>query len=331
MRGFGLYIVIIGLLAACKQDKPAPTMTNSGSNVLDDLTTLIKKNPEDPTLLSNRAKVYIENGDYDSAIQDLQGSLEIDSMRIESYHLLSDCYMDYFRSKDALQTMEKAAELFPERIPTLLKLSETQLILKKNHASLLTIAQINTLDQNNAEAFFMTGMNFRALGETERAIKAFLKATDINPELVDAWLITGDLYDEMGNPIALDYYDAAINVDPNEPTAWHSKAFYLQNNNRESEAIQLYKKINVIDRNYIDAYLNAGILYMTMDSLDKAEEQFVIMSNVEPQNHLPYYYRGLIKGSQNDVNSARELLETCLQLNPDHVKAKKALDDLATS
>lgn len=331
MRVYNIFIIGLLCLVSCKDDKPAAEVKSTGNKAMDDLSALIQKTPSDPTLYFDRAELAYKEQSYDEAINDLQYAMELDSLNPAYYHLLSDVYMDYYRSKDGLQVMEKAAEVFPERIPTLLKLSEVQLILQKNHASLLTIAQINTVEPDNPEAYFMTGMNFRALGETKRAINAFRKATEINPELVDAWLITGQLYEEEGDPAAVDYYDAAINVDPKMPTAWHAKAFYLQNQNKENEAIEIYKKINVIDRNYIDAYLNAGILYMTMDSLAQAEEQFTIMSKVQPQNHLSYYYNGLIKQAQNNLSEARSLWETCLNLKPDFVKAKKALGELNAS
>ena len=56
------------------------------------------------------------------------------------------------------------------------------------------------------------------------------------------------------------FYIQIHNVNPNNIAAWHSKAFYLQNNGKVKEAIELYKKINHLDRHYLDAYLNAGIL-----------------------------------------------------------------------
>ena len=328
-----IYLAVIFIfLAGCKKDKPTTTKTVVNEDqVLTDLAALIEKSPEDASLYFDRAKVFVEQEDYDAAIEDLEQAIELDSLQPQCYHLLADVYMDYYRSKDALIVMETVAAIFPERIPTLLKLSETQLILKKYHASLLTVAQIMTISPDNAEAHFMKGMNFRGLDEKERAINAFQAATELNPDHIDAWLIAGDLHEEMGNPIALDYYEAAISVKPDEPTSWHSKAFYLQNNGREQEAIDIYEKIITIDKNYVDAYLNAGILYMTMDSLDQATEQFVLMSNAQPQNHQSYYYRGLIKQSQNDIAGAKELLQTCLNLNPEFVKAKKALSNLSAS
>ena len=42
--------------------------------------------------------------------------------------------------------------------------------------------------------------------------------------------------------------------------------------------LPFYKDIILKDRNYTDAYLNSGVLYMEMDSLQKAKESFDLMA-----------------------------------------------------
>lgn len=329
---FHFFYLAIALLFlfACKSD-PTTKAESGGDAALDKLNNLVSKSPDDHSLLFERAKYQFDQKNYDGSIADLKAAIALDSLQPQYYHLLSDSYMDYYRSRDGLNTMVTAAKKFPDRIPTLLKLSETQLILKLNDESLLTVAQILTLDPDNAEGHFMTGMNFRALGETDRAINAFHKATEANPDLLDAWMLIGDLFEQKGEPVALRYYTTATEVAPDNPSAWHAKAYYLQNNNDDAGALEIYRKINRIDKNYTDAYLNAGILYMSLDSLDKAKEQFNIMAKIKPQNHLPYYYRGLIYEAEGNISAARTELQNSLNLMPDFEGAKKAMMGLSNS
>lgn len=319
-------LLIATSFAACKQEIKS-------SEIKSNAESLQKKqvSEDDHKELFERAKYYFDRKNYDGAIADLSKAIKLDSLQPDYYHLLSDSYMDYFRSKKALMTMEAAAELFPERIPTLLKLSETQLILKQHEPSLMTVAKVLSLQPNNADGHFMKGMNFRGLEETEKAIGAFQTTTELDPGYVDAWLIAGDLLYDKGQKLALDYYNAALNADPNSITALHSKAYYLQNDDKENEAIKIYRKIIGLDKSYDDAYLNSGILYMTMDSLDAAMEQFNILVSIKPENHLPYYYRGLIYESQGNISAARTELQNCVNLNSDFSKAKKALNNLSAS
>lgn len=330
----GIYTILIWslcclLVFSCKESKKETNKSDQlGDPALIEINNLIEQDTTDHELLYQRANLYYENGYYDGAISDLNKAIELDSMRAEYYHLLSDSYMDYFRSREALITMERCVELMPERIPSMLKLSETQLILKLFDASLQTCSNILNLNPQEAEAYFMMGMNLKSTGDLARAKNAFRKATEFNPDLTDAWILLGQMFEDENNPKALEYYDAAINVDRDNPATWHSKAFYLQNNDRIDEALDIYKQINLIDKDYLDAYLNAGILYMSIDSIEKAYEQFNLMTKVKPQLYISYYYRGLANEQLGRLDLAREDYNTCLRLNTNYDRAKKALDNL---
>lgn len=328
--GYNLWLALLFALVmgACNNKRSAEDSPSTGNAALDQLNTLIAKDTMDHTLLYERAQLYYDNNYLDGAIDDIERAIELDSMQAPYYHLLSDVYLDYYLSKDALAIMEKCAELFPERIPTLLKLSETQLILKQYDASLATCSDILELNPLNAEAYFMMGMNLRSVGDIPRAKNAFRKATEIDPELTDAWVILGQMFEDEGNPKAIDYYDAAINVDRDNPVPWHSKAYYLQNNGRIEEALEIYRRINIIDKDYLDAYLNSGILYMSMDSFEQARSQFDIMSRIKPQSYIAYYYRGLANASLGNKEQAREDYRTTLRLNSAFERAATALENL---
>ncbi len=328
--GIGVLLLMWSLLfVSCKSDSTSVSSTeNSGDKVLQKLSAEIDKSPEDHSLLFERAKYQFDKGQYDPVIKDMNAAIAIDSMVPEYYHLLSNAYMDYYRSRDALNTMIDAGDLFPKRIPTLLKLSETQLLLKQNEESLFTVARILTVDPDNAEAHFMKGMNFRAMGDADRAIAAFQTVTELDPELIDAWLLIGDLFEQKGMPIAKEFFEAATRVEPDNPNVWHSLAFYLQNNGDDEGAIKIYRQINLIDKNYTDAYLNAGIVLLSNDRLEEAMEQFEILAKIQPQNHYAYYYRGLIHEQNGNVAAAKSDFQTSINLKSDYPEAKNALLNL---
>jgi len=324
-------ICLIYIFTSCKNEKTNVPLQNNGDQALEVFNKAIESDSLDHNALYERANYYYEQENFDASIEDLKKALKIERTDYKYYHLLSDVYLDYYRSKDALQTMESCVHFIPQFIPSLLKLSETQIILKQYDQSLLTVNKILTLDDQNAEAYFMMGMNYRSLKDNSRAINSFQMATELDPELIDAWMILGELFEELKNPIAVKYYDAAIDLQPENPITYHSKAFYLQNNNQIDEALEVYRKINLIDKNYEDAYLNAGILYYTLDSFPQAFEQFNILANIKPQNYLAYFYRGMSNKALNKIEAAKSDLNNCLNLNPDFTKAKQALDLLSSN
>jgi len=102
----------------------------------------------------------------------------------------------------------------PDRIPTLLKLSEFQHILKDYQSSISTINEVIRLQSFNAEAFFMLGMNFRELGDLKKAKSSFQRSVELDADLTDGWIILGNIHEAEKDPLAKEYYDNAIRSNP---------------------------------------------------------------------------------------------------------------------
>lgn len=64
--------------------------------------------------LNNKAKVYLENGDYDAAINRLQSSIDLDSTIFETHYNLGVAYIKNKQYKKAIEALSKALDLNPE-------------------------------------------------------------------------------------------------------------------------------------------------------------------------------------------------------------------------
>jgi tetratricopeptide (TPR) repeat protein len=331
-----IFFVLLALLFAfssCKEEKikeGKTTFATTGDEVIDALTSSIEKDPLNKDLRYQRAQKYYEKEMYNECIEDLRVAITADSLKPEYYHLLADAFMDNQVSTRSLKTMEIAANLFPDRIPTLLKLSETQVILQQYDAAIMTINNIIKIDPNNAEAYFMLGIALRDKGEIKRAITAFQTATEMDAKLIDAWISLGNIYEANKNPKAEEYYKTAINIDPKNPYSQHALAYYYQNTDRIQQAIDIYKSLHVISPEFTSAYLNCGILYMEKDSLEKAYEEFNIMVGIDPKDFMAYLYRGKVNFALKKYENALADLRSSLNLNPDHQATKDVMEEVSS-
>lgn len=64
--------------------------------------------------LNNKAKVYLENGDYDAAINRLQSSIDLDSTIFETHYNLGVAYIKNKQYKKAIEALSKALDLNSE-------------------------------------------------------------------------------------------------------------------------------------------------------------------------------------------------------------------------
>jgi len=219
--------------------------------------------------------------------------------------------------------LQEVLNIYPERIPSLLKLSEFYFILKEYDKAISVLNGILYLSPNNPEAYFMLGQVFREQGKLIKAKNSFLTAVENNPEHIDAWLALGQVAEQLNDTLAPVYYDNILKIDSLNIPALHHLAFYYQNHNDLNKALEIYKKIGIINPDYTSAFLNSGIIYLYMDSLKAAFENFNIVTNIDKANPKGYYYRALTYYYNQDYDKAKKDLETALKLNPDYEKAKK--------
>ncbi len=326
---FFLILPFVGLLFACgngEENSEPTTVQQAPDPAIVKLSEEIHKEPNNPELYAQRGELYYQLQNYDQAIADLSKAIELDSLQPQYYHLLADAYLDYYRSRQALYTMQLAASKFPQRIPTLLKLAEFQWILKQYNDALFTLERIRIIDPQNAEMFFMFGNVFRDMGKTEQAINAYQSCVENDPENIDAWIELAKLVAQT-NPAAADrYYDNALRVDSNNVAALHAKAYYLSNIRNDLQgALALYKRINVIDPQYVDGYYNAGLLYLDMDSVEQALKQFDIAVQMAPTFTDAYYHRGVAYELLGKTANAISDYETVLRLDPEYQGAKAGI------
>ena len=319
--------VALALLAMCKPaDRPEVALT--GDPQLDGLSQAIADNPKDPSLYYQRASLLYERQAYDQAIQDLATLMKLDSNNLKAHHLLADVYLDHYQSANALRTMERAVALYPDSLNTRLKQSEFQLILKQYDAAYQTLQGILEIRPGYPEALFMLGLTFRDQGKSDQAIGALQSAVERDPSLTEAWVILGDLLDRKKDPLAEQYFDNATRIDPKNVSAWHAKAYYLQNNERISEALAIYKHIHTLDAQYPEAYLNSTILYLYLDSLDAAEREVNILNGIDPANAAGWFYKGRVLQSRGNTDGAKAAYEQALRLDPDYGQAQDALQEV---
>ena len=115
---------------------------------------------------------------------------------------------------------------------------------------------------------------------------------------------------------------------PERPETKHSKAYFLQNNGDIPGALKLYREIIIGEPSYGMAYMNTGVLYMQLDSLDKAYEQFDILADREPTNANAFFYRAQVSFLKGEYEAAKSDLANTLALNPDDKDAISLLAEV---
>jgi tetratricopeptide (TPR) repeat protein len=322
-----LWLLFGMIWIGCKSDSPTP-LASVGDPEIDALNIEISKDLNNPDLYFKRAQKYYEKAAYESTLLDLKRALAIDSLNPQYYHLMADAYLDNFNSDEAISTLYKVLKIYPDRPQTMLKLAELKYIIEDYDGSILVLNELIKSDDQSAEAYYMLGVNFKVIGETDRAISAYQTAAEMDSKLTDAWIGLGEIYESKKDPKALKFFDNAVLSNPQSMSAKHAKAYYLQSIDKISEAKSIYREIVVTDQNYQDAYLNLGLLYMDEDSIDKAYDLFNNLASIAPTNPRGFYYRAMVNEKRGKKAEAIKDLQSARNLNADDPKIAEALKRL---
>jgi tetratricopeptide (TPR) repeat protein len=332
--GTWVLILFIGCLFACADGdkKSAKILSNEefylSDSAISQLTKALDSRPKDADLWYQRAKAFYRLDAFDEAIGDMSAAMSLDTANVEYHLFLSDVYVEYFKSRLALNTLLRASVLFPENEEVLEKLSELQLTLKLYSESMATLDQWLRLDPQNGKAFYLIGNNYKERGDTALAVGAFQKAVNFDPDLRDAWINMAILRGARKERQVERYFDAAILADKGGYVARMAKAEYLWGEGRLEDAKTLYLAILQDFPENIDNTYNYGLILLEQDSLEKAKTYFNKTLNIKPNFYKALYYRGVIYQKEGKKDSARVDFERCLEMMPSFEKPKIALETL---
>ncbi|MBK9338911.1 MAG: tetratricopeptide repeat protein [Lewinellaceae bacterium] len=332
-----LFILITGSLLAilaCKNEPKNASATDTApppDPELARLNLLIEKEPANDSLLFLRAETYYNLDAYDEALRDLSAAMRQDSLQPQYYHLLADVLLDYARpndSKRAIDVLLTAAYLFPDRIPTLLKLSEFQLIVQQHGDALGTLDKILKRSPQNAEAFFMAGRVALDMGDTARAVTSLKKSVQYDAENADAWRFLGRIFLNQNNPQAIQYFDNALRVDSTDLASREFKALYYKINGDFDKAFEVYRAIIAHNPDYSNAYFDMAAIYLEMDSLQRAYDHFNFAIKTDPLFVMAYYYRGHTSELLGNLEAAKTDYRQASKMSPNYPEPKAALERL---
>lgn len=323
--------MLIGLWACQEQEKEEKAQAinvQTGDPAIDAVSAKIARDSTNAALYAKRGSIYYARQVFRESIRDYNKALLLDSTKINYYHKLADAYLESNDSYTALEVLRDAKRRFPAHIPTLLKLADFQLITKQYLDGLKNVNAAIQKSPQNADAYYLKGLFYRDMNAPLKAMEAFQKAVELNPDLSDAYLIMGNMMSQENPELALRFYNNALLSNPKDAIALHSKALHLHQMGRLDEAIVTYKKVHRLDPRYAEAFYNGGLLYLELDSVQKAQNLFNIAIANDPFFAKSFYYRGETHRMQENWADAMDDYKKALEINPNMKDAQRRLEEL---
>jgi tetratricopeptide (TPR) repeat protein len=211
--------------------------------------------------------------------------LQRDPQRSEALQGLAEAYVNQKDFEEALQTIDKSIAAAPEEPMGYVLRSRVHILKEDVKAALADLNKALELDEENLAALLMRARVLQADDQTEKALEDVNRALKIRPGLVQglelrsALLAASDkLEDAIGDLRKL------LHADPDRLEWRLQLAMYHQADDRPRKAIQLFSEILQDDPNNWLALRGRGDGYISTGEHKKALPDLEAALKIEPEN-----------------------------------------------
>ena len=336
-----IFLALGFLLAAysCKNNSDAPTETETkkadsisiklNSPELKAINAQLIKDANNPELYNKRANIYISLNQLAAAVSDAKRAIKMDTTKSIYYMTLVDAYYTQNNTRLAKELLEIIERKFPDNVDALLKLSELYYLVKQYQKGIDYVNKALKINDRSAKAYYLKGSIYRESGDTGRAISSLETAIEQDNKYENAFIDIAIMYAARKNPIALEYYNNALKVNPTNENTVYARAKLLQDIGKVDDAIIEYKSLLLKNKNCENCYYNLGAIYLeTKKDYKAALENFTNCVLLNPTSAQTYFARGYTYSKLKEKESAKADYNMALKIQANFEPAIQALNEL---
>ena len=325
MRRVFLALACMLLLVSCTETgnnnrQSNENQQNEASNEVSSADTL------DINGYINRARWYLANQKVGNAIRDINSALSIDGKNVDALLVLADIYYALGDQDNILLTLNKATEIAPMDARPIIKLAELSFLQGNNKMANAYLDKALELKSINPQAYYMRGVICMSNNDTVQALKQFMKARNQDDSFIDPVLQIANIYAAQRNPMAMDFYALALQMEPDNLGTLYDLAMYMQDNGKPEKALEIYDTLNVRMPGNYQVLFNKGYVNLVyLFEYDKAIENFDKALEINPKSIDALLNKGVAYEQKGDFKQAKSIYLRILKDNPNYQLAIDAL------
>lgn len=174
----------------------------------------------------------------------------------------------------------------------------------------------------------LMGYTFKQLNQTDNAINCFRNAVSVNPDFKEAHVQLGQIFHQLGDTMAIEYYNNALSITKDDELVLYNKALFYQDMFDWNNALDAYAELHKVNYTHSSAHYNLGFIHMELALYDVAANNFsdAIYSNSE--FFEAYYSRGNCFETLGNISQAESDYKRAIEINPEYKYAIEALGTL---
>lgn len=264
---------------------------NRANDAIDAFQEAIERDPDYVLAWNNLGDVYRSLNQFDEAINAYKRAIEIDPAYAWPYHNLGLVFEEQGSFEPAIDYYKKAIARH--------KSGEHKAVLWDN-----------------------IGGIYRLMDESEKAIGAYQRAVNLDPNYAASWYSLGNIFAALDrDDEAIHAYKQAIRANPDAPWPHHNMALVYEKRERYSEAIAAYKQAidrHTNDRDKAVSWDSLGNVFSDVGRYDEAVYAFKQALELNPGYAIPWNSLGDVYNAQNNFPKAVEAYKKAIKIDPNY-------------
>ena len=281
----------------------------------------IKYNPGFSKAHSLLAMISLQEGEFETAKKEAATALKINPRDFQAALTLAKSVLFSKEYGTAEKMFTELHAKVPDNVEVLGSLGLTYMAMQQEGKAKQTFEKLLALQPDNAKAFtFLLQITQKGGAKQDDLIKMTQTQIGKAPKSGGLQVLLGNLYLSVNQPDkALDAYQKAQDLDPDNPQSYAMSAMILTKQGKTDQAIAEYKDLLAKQPKAIGAYMGLGSIYEQTGKRDLAKDAYTKILAIKPDfapaaNNLAWM---IAESKDPDLGEALRLAMTAKQQQPD--------------
>lgn len=248
---------------------------------------LLRERPEDTGLWFDRAEVLSLLNRSEEALQCYRRVLDVDRNNRQAWFERANLLFGLGRLADAIDALREVLRIEPSKAADIVVKAEQ--LRRDGHPNEAAILYQAILDANPAEMRSLLGLGdtLLDLGDSDAAEALFTRALGKNAQNPPILFRKGELLERKGRwGAAIQYYNRAIALQWNFVNPWLAKAQILLKNDRVPEALESFDKVISFDSKNTEAWAGKARAHAALGDPEAAAAALETATSLNPESRF---------------------------------------------
>jgi len=251
-----------------------------------------------------------------SLMEDYCADNPVDYLLVENEQLENRCLAVQIGS------LESRIDGIPEKGEAYLYLGNLYNTVNEPDRAIAAYKKSLQYQPNNAPVYNNLGNFYIKQGDTERAFDCYRRAAEIRPSYALAYFNMALIYEHQSRiDKAIEYFRKTVKVKPDFAEAYNRLAAIFRKRGDIKQAISYYIKAVSADSGYVDAYIGLGSALLQEQRFDEAADYYKEGIQINPASVELHLNLAIALNYAGRPNEAVERLIHVIQVDPNLVEA----------